>query len=202
MNYESLKNQIPPSQSDLLLQSWGFDLMNEYFSIATLLPRNNAPVIELATGTGRMCAILSCIYPFIISGDISLTDLPRTLQRIPLLVLDRVHFLQLNMEKLPFRSGSIDSIMCINTIHEVDHPQACMKEMIRTMSPNGTLVIGDFNKTGFSVMQKIQEIVYHTNHSEGFITMDEVELLLSSSFSTVRSVATPLNITYVSSDKR
>lgn len=149
-----------------------------------------------------MCAILSCMVPLVISGDISLTDLPRTIQRIPGQFLERIHFLQLDMEKLPFRSGSIASLVCMNTMHEVDHPYECLAEIVRVMRSDGTVIIGDFNRTGFDVMQKIHETVYHNNHSEGCITMDEIERILSSSFHSIRPLASPLNISYVASHKR
>jgi ubiquinone/menaquinone biosynthesis C-methylase UbiE len=115
MNIETILELITPSQSDQLLKIWGFDLVSEYFTIAQQLPPTNFPVIELATGTGRMSAILSCMFPSTISGDISLTDHPRTLQRVPKQFLSRIQFLQLNMENLPFRSDNILSCMRLST---------------------------------------------------------------------------------------
>jgi ubiquinone/menaquinone biosynthesis C-methylase UbiE len=202
MDITSLLNEIPPSASDQLLHSWGYDLLFEYHTIAQQLPPSNSPVIELATGTGRMCAILSGMFPSIISGDISLTDLPRTVQRIPQQYLSRLQFLQLDMEHLPFHSNRITSLVCMNTMHEVEQPKKCLEEIIRVMSMNGTAVIGDFNRTGFEVMQKIHEQVYHNDHPEGNITTDEIERILKVSFRSVRTIASPLNITYIASDKR
>ncbi len=193
---------IPQSQSDQLLRGWGFDLLKEYFSIVQQLPLTNSPVVELATGTGRMCAALSCIFPKIISGDISMDDLPRVYQRIPEQFLEHVNFVQLDMEVLPFPSKSISTLVCLNTMHEVSHPDVCLHEMIRVMNSNGTLVIGDFNQTGFDSMQKIHEIVYHNDHKEGSISTDEIVRVLTDSFQTVRSVTTPLNITYFASGKQ
>jgi len=202
MNIEPYLELIPMSQSDQLLRGWGYDLLREYYSIAQQLPVTNSPVIELATGTGRMCATLSCIFPTILSGDITLNDLPRVYQRIPEQFMERVNFVQLDMEALPFPSKSISTLVCLNTMHEVSHPHLCLQEMIRVMNPKGTLVIGDFNQTGFDTMRRIHEIVYHNDHQEGFISTDEIEKILTSSFHYVRSVTTPLNITYFASDKR
>ncbi len=201
MDIEPYLSLIPQSQSDQLLHGWGFDLLREYFVIAQQLSPTKSPIIELATGTGRMCATLSCIFPTIFSGDNSLTDLPRTYQRIPKQFAERVHYLQLNMENLPFRSDSISTLVCLNTMHEVSHPDVCLHEMIRVMNPNGTLVIGDFNRTGFDAMQKIHEIVYHNDHLEGSISTDKIKMVLTASFCSVRSVTTPLNTTYFASNK-
>jgi ubiquinone/menaquinone biosynthesis C-methylase UbiE len=202
MNVEPYLALIPLSQSDQLLRGWGYDLLRENFSIVQQLPVTNSPVVELATGTGRMCATLSCIFPMIISGDISVDDIPRVHQRLLKQFADRVHFMQLDMENLPFRSESISTLVCMNTLHEVSHPQLCLQEMIRVMNPKGTLVIGDFNQTGFDIMQRIHEIVYQNDHQEGSISTDEIEKILTASFHSFRSVTTPLNITYFASDKR
>jgi ubiquinone/menaquinone biosynthesis C-methylase UbiE len=201
-NSRSILARIPLSQSDKLLHGWGYDLLQEYFLIAGHLPGDSAPVIELATGTGRMCAVLSCLFPQIISGDISLQDLPRVRERIPADRSGRVQCVQLDMEQLPFRTNALKTIVCMNTLHETDHPEACLREMIRVLHPHGTLAAGDFNRTGFDVMQRIHEAVYHNTHSEGTITLDEIERQLAVSFRSLRTVTTPLNTTFFATGKR
>jgi hypothetical protein len=44
--YDSI-NFIPPSQSDLLLHDWGYDLIKEYVSIVQQLPQSYSSVIDL-----------------------------------------------------------------------------------------------------------------------------------------------------------
>lgn len=202
LEIDSLHKNITPSQSDRLLREWGFDLVREYFLIAQHLPSSNAPVIELATGTGRMSAVLSCLFPNVITGDISLQDLPRTRERIPRQYLDRVQFLQLDMEHLPFKNHSVRSVVCINTFHEIKQPHGCLQELLRIVHPNGTLIAGDFNSTGFEMMQKIHETVYHNNHDEGSFSLQEIELHLSEAFNTIQTVMTPLNTSFVATNKR
>ena len=102
MDINTHLEQIPQSQSDLLLRAWGYDLVREYFSVAQQLPQSSAPVVELATGTGRMSAVLSCIFPSIISGDISFNDLPRVLQRIPKPNVERGSFRTIEYGKPSF----------------------------------------------------------------------------------------------------
>ncbi len=201
MNVDALMEYIIPSQSDRLLHQSGFDLVREYFHIAQQIPPAGLPVLELATGTGRMSAVLASLFPSVITGDISLSDLPRTLNRIPSQYSHRVGFLQLDMEQLPFRTGSIQSIFCLNTLHETEHPQHCLQEMIRIAHHNGHLVIGDFNRTGFDAMQKIHQTVYHNDHSEGTITSEAIKEILERSFDSIRTVATPLNITFIATKK-
>ncbi len=192
---------IPHSQSDKLLHSQGYDLIQEYVSIVQQLPQPHSTVIELATGTGRMCTVLSHFFQTVITGDISLLNFPRAQQRIPKQYLERVNFLQLNMERLPFCSGSIPTIVCTNTLHEVENPKLCLQEMIRAVRSDGILVVGDFNNTGFEVMQKIHETVYHNNHNEGSISLNEIEEILRSHFRSVTLFSTPLNLTFFAESK-
>lgn len=199
---EQYLHQIPLSQSDRLLQEWGHDLLREYFSIAELLLPTDHPVLELATGSGRMCAVLSCLFPSIVTGDLTLTDHPRVIERVPPAFLSRITFLQLDMEQLPFGTGEILSIVCMNTLHETEQPSVCLQELIRITHPDGRLIVGDFNRTGFDVMQRIHELVYHNDHNEGIISPEEIHRQLSRSFQSVRTIETPLNRTFLATHKR
>jgi ubiquinone/menaquinone biosynthesis C-methylase UbiE len=195
-------SSMPFSESDILLHSWGFDLTKEYFSIASQVTTDAPFAVELATGTGRMSAVLSGLFSSVITGDLSLSDHERAIARVPMPYRNRVHYVQLNMESLPFRTGSIPLVFCVNTLHEVERPEQCIQEMIRVLSPNGTLVLSDFNKTGFEAMKKIHEIVYHNTHSEGFTTMEKVKQTLSRIFSSLKVVQTPLNAIVIASRKQ
>ncbi len=202
MNEFPLYSLIVPSESDRILHGFGCDLVLEYFSIARHLPVTAQPVVELATGTGRMIAVLSTFVPSILTGDLSLADVPRARKRVPQQFRDRVSFLQLDLERSPFRTDAIRSMVCLNTMHETDHPQACLSEMIRTIHPEGTLIVGDFNRKGFDLMQTVQQQVYHTDHHEGSITSDEIQDMLRESFTTVTAFETDLNISFIAEDKR
>jgi ubiquinone/menaquinone biosynthesis C-methylase UbiE len=194
-------HQIPLSQSDRLLNEWGHDLLREYFSIAELLLPTNHPVLELATGSGRMCAVLSCLFPSVVTGDRTLTDHPRVIERVPPEFLRRITFLQFDMEQLPFGTGQIHSVVCMNTLHETEHPSACLQELVRITQPEGRLIVGDFNRTGFDVMQRIHELVYHNDHNEGDISPEEIHRHLSLSFQSVSTIETPLNRTFLATRK-
>jgi|GEM_PF-680082 len=193
---------IPLSESDRLLHSWGFDLTKEYFSIVSRLDLTTPVVVELATGSGRMSAVLSGLFPVVLTGDYSLSDHARAVKRIPPQFLGRVQFVQLTMEVLPFRSNSIPLIVCMNTLHEVQQPMQCINEMFRVLSPKGTIVLGDFNNTGFSAMKTIHEIVYHDVHTEGCITMKEIYSVTKETFARIEEIETPLNYTLIASYKR
>ncbi len=201
MHSDSFLSSISLSDSDRLLHSWGFDLTKEYFSIANQVGIASSFAVELATGTGRMCAVLSGLFQTVVTGDYSIDDHERAVKRIPPANLNRMQFVRLNMESLPFRTDSIPLLFCLNTLHEVSRPERCVKEMIRVIRPDGTLVLGDFNKTGFEVMQKIHQIVYKNDHNEGTISMEALKEMLFRSFGSINETVTPLNETFIASQK-
>ncbi len=175
--------------------------MKEYFLIASHVHTSSLNVVELATGTGRMCAVLSGLFPFVITGDISLDDFPRAQERIPPQFKDSVCFIQLNMESLPFASNSLQTIFCMNTVHEVSNPLLCVDEMIRVLHPNGVLTVGDFNCRGFEMMQLVHKIVYHNNHNKGKLSINDVGGILSKRFLRCKTIETPLNSTIIATGK-
>ena len=65
-----------------------------------------------------------------------------------------------------------------------------------------TLIVGDFNRTGFDVMQRIHESFYHDNHNEGTISSTEIHQILKETFHSIQIVSTPLNTTYIASGKQ
>lgn len=202
MEEDSLYSRIEPSESDRILHGYGCDLVREYFSVARHLPISHQPIVELATGTGRMIAVLSTFAPSILTGDISLTDLPRAQNRVPEQFRERVSFLQLDLERLPFRTDAIRSMICMNTMHETERPFDCLQEMIRTIHPDGTLIIGDFNRKGFDLMQTVQQQVYHTDHHEGYISSTDIHHVLIETFNTVTIFRTEMNTSYIAVKKR
>ncbi|MFZ4619316.1 MAG: class I SAM-dependent methyltransferase [Bacteroidota bacterium] len=202
MDIERLLSEIEPSQSDRILHQLGFDLVREYFLIAEHLPMSEGPVLELATGTGRMSAVLASLHPSVITGDISLTDMPRAFARIPAQYRNRVQFQLLDMVKLPFRNDSVKSLVCMNTLHETEHPESCLEEMIRIVDPSGVFIVGDFSRKGFDTMQTIQRTVYHNDHSEGSISTEAIKKILQQHFDSILTFTTNLNITYIASLKR
>ena len=196
----SVISSIPPSESDRLLRSWGYDLTGEYEEIVckTPLPPHST-ILELATGTGRMTSVLTRLGFRVVTGDLDLAQRQRAEERITNAYLPLVQFLQLNMESLPFQDHAIPFLVCMNTLHELANPQKAFSELIRVHDPRGVLIIGDFNETGFGVMERLHQVVYAGHHSLGTMPLKEIEPTLQSRYQYIRSIETPLNISFVAS---
>ncbi len=197
---ERLVYGISPSMSDILLRAWGYDLRGEYYDIiqAAALPKDTA-VLELATGSGRMASILARTGHEVFSGDLVDEKLPEAKARIGEKSLNLVVFLRLSVEYLPFPTGSVDSIVCLNTLHELDRPDVGLEEILRVHSGVGPLVVGDFNETGFRMMQQLHRLVYRDDHPRGHMPVSAARELLERRYSRINTLATPLNDTVIAS---
>jgi ubiquinone/menaquinone biosynthesis C-methylase UbiE len=198
-----LIESIPLTDSDNLLKSWGYNLAAEYFEIINNAKLSNSqPILELATGTGRMSAVLTRLGYEVITGDISTEDREKAEKRITKHYLSKVRFVTINMENLPFENNSFSNVISMNTLHHLENPEVCIHELIRVHSGTHSLIIGDFNKDGFDALQKVHQILYKNDHSRGSLNIAKLKHLLEISYKQVREFHTNLNISYIASEKK
>ncbi|MBI4811060.1 MAG: class I SAM-dependent methyltransferase, partial [Ignavibacteriales bacterium] len=182
---------------------WGYNLAAEYFEILSYATHNkNEPILDLATGTGRMSAVLTRLGYDVITGDVSTEDKDKAEMRIGKEYLHKVKFLMLDMESLTFNSGSFSSVISMNTFHHLEHPDVCLKELIRVHSGKNSLIIGDFNETGFSELQKVHQILYGNDHPRGILNMVQIKSFLETQYREIKEVHTPLNLTCIALGKQ
>jgi ubiquinone/menaquinone biosynthesis C-methylase UbiE len=194
---QSLIDSIPSSNTDALLRERGFDLLLEYLQIINEAKFQPGRIVELATGTGRTSAILARQGFEVVTGDITLAKRSEALRRISSEYANRVSQTVLNMERLPFRDRSVPAVISLNTIHELEHPDQCLSEIIRIHDPAGVLVIGDFSEMGFEVMDEVHRIVFGKQHSRGRLSMESVKERLMDLYESVVLIETPLNVSVV-----
>jgi ubiquinone/menaquinone biosynthesis C-methylase UbiE len=203
VSIEFIVDSIPASKSDEQLRSWGYDLIAEYVQILREAHLDaTSPLLELATGSGRMSAVLTRLGFEVVTGDISAAKSADALARITPAFSDRVSRLTLNMKTLPFSEDHFRNILCLDTLHELEEPHACVSELIRVHDPSGTIVIGDFNELGFEVMQRLHRAVYGNDHTQGFLKMVDLRPLLQETYDVIQEVVTPLNISYIAAHKK
>lgn len=193
---------IPKSESDLLLNEWGFDLLEDYLAliIAASFPINNL-ILDVATGTGRAASILSRLGHHVITGDYDYNMRSESEIRITNEYLENVKYIQLNLERIPFLDSAVDNIVCINTLHELDNPFLCLNEIIRVHSCKGKLLIADFNSEGFDVLDKLHIVRYGKLHLRGKISSDKLESILINNYPEIKEINTKLNRGFIASGK-
>ncbi|MHB8871496.1 MAG: class I SAM-dependent methyltransferase [Candidatus Doudnabacteria bacterium] len=193
---------IPKSESDLLLNEWGFDLLEDYLTliIAANFPIDNF-ILDVATGTGRAASILSRLGHHVITGDYNYNLKNESKIRITNEYLDNIKYIQLNLERIPFPDSAVENIVCINTLHELDNPFLCLNEIIRIHSCKGKLLIADFNSEGFDVMDKLHTVRFGKLHPRGKISSEELRTILSVYYSEIKEIDTKLNRGFIASGK-
>ncbi|MBN1938202.1 MAG: class I SAM-dependent methyltransferase, partial [Candidatus Aminicenantes bacterium] len=91
-------------------------------------------------------------------------------------------FVQMGVPFLPFASGSIDRLFCLDFLEHVDDDRTTAAEIARVLRPGGTLVLIVPRTGPFIVMQKIRPAVglkleFYGHKREGY-TLSELETLL------------------------
>ncbi|MFH0735046.1 MAG: class I SAM-dependent methyltransferase [bacterium] len=194
---------IPKSKSDLLLNEWGFDLTDEYLTSITAanFPADNI-IFDIATGTGRAASTLARLGYDVITGDYNFENKSESDKRITEEYSNKVKYLKLDMERIPFPDNLINHIVCINTIHELKNPLLCLSEIFRVHSPNGKLLIADFNSEGFDLMDKLHKTRYNKLHPRGKMSSDELKNILANKYSEINEIDTKLNKVFIVKGKR
>ena len=97
-------------------------------------------------------------------------------------------------EGLPFRTASVDAVVCANSLHYYPHPVAALMEFHRVLKPEGFLVIADWCHDFLTcrISQWALRLVHQTGiHSYGLVHCQGVEdltrLLTSAGFQTEMS---------------
>jgi len=190
------------NQTDVLLNDVGYDLLEECRQAVTIAGIDrDAPVLDVATGSGRMASVLSEFGHVVYSGDISCDAFLKVRDRLGGLVDRRMAFVLLDAAEMPFLDESFRAIVCANALHEMREPKAVLSEMIRLCSRNGRLIVTDFNDKGFEMMAQVHLQTHGREHSRGSITADEISHNLSLHFADVQHHSLALNHLWIASGK-
>ncbi|QOJ27896.1 MAG: class I SAM-dependent methyltransferase [Ignavibacteriales bacterium] len=195
--------KIPKSQSDLLLNHWGYDVMEEYTEMISGAGfPDGCQILDVATGTGRAVSILVRLGYRVVTGDISFDGKHDADKRVTPMYYHRVQYVKLNLEQAPFGDDSVRNIVCMNTLHELENPNACLDEIFRIHSPNGTLLIADFNAEGMDIMDKLHIIKFGERHPKGKSSLRELECWLKSRYTNIREFHTRMNRGFIVTGKK
>lgn len=195
--------KIPKSQSDLLLNHWGYDVMEEYTEmISEAKFPEGCRVLDVATGTGRALSILVRLGYSVVTGDISFEGKHDADKRVTPMYFHRVQYVKLDLERAPFANDSVDYIVCMNTLHELENPNACLDEIFRIHSPGGTLLIADFNAEGMDIMDKLHIVKYGERHPKGKSSLMELECRLKERYTSIREFHTRMNRGFIVTGKK
>lgn len=141
-----------------LYKSFGYDIEEERRFIFEKSKPISGNILEVGTGKGHFAFELARAGHSFISIDVSREEQDIAMLNIEHAGLsDKVIFKIENAEALSFKDSDFDVIFSINTVHHFKEPFKVMDELTRVIKSGGKIVLGDFNKEGFKMMDKIHE---------------------------------------------
>jgi len=120
------------------MQTINFDYLNI---------KANDLILDIGCGEGRHAIGLHVDKKVDVVGlDLSIEDIRTAKNRIKDFSISRDNtssclFGLGNIQQLPFKSSSYNSIICSEVLEHVESPQEAMKEMVRVLKPGGVLAI-------------------------------------------------------------
>jgi ubiquinone/menaquinone biosynthesis C-methylase UbiE len=161
----------------------------------------NEPVLDVATGSGRMAATLSVAGYSVLSGDIDPDALERTRIRLTESGLDGVELIGLDATCIPFED-EFASVVCANAIHHMTDPILSISEMTKACAKGGKLAIIEFNSRGYEVIGTIHESQNKATHERGSLDSQGIAAHLALRFANVEYHRLDLNNVWIASQKR
>ncbi|MBI2990235.1 MAG: class I SAM-dependent methyltransferase [Candidatus Magasanikbacteria bacterium] len=124
-------------------------------------------ILEVGAGSGFDAKELLGRNYELVLGDVSPETLNRLSQRLGLLSDERVYYVALDAEHLPFLSNSFEAMYMIATFHHVESPIAALAEAERVLKPDGLLILGvEPNLTYFRPIRWFKGILYRLSHTD------------------------------------
>lgn len=143
-------------------------------------------VLDVATGSGRMLEQLVVRGHSVVSGDIDSGALDRARERLGDLA-DKPTLLVLDAHELPFGDDAFEMATLVNAIHEVDNPKGVLDEIARVLTPEGKMLVVEFNSIGFELMELHHQAQGRGEHPKGEMSTEEIDEYLRSSFRRVET---------------
>jgi ubiquinone/menaquinone biosynthesis C-methylase UbiE len=193
----------PPTASDRLLLEMGYDILSELRRAVQMAELNpSSPVLDVATGSGRMTLALREAGYHVISGDISEEVVSETRQRIGDLVQGFAQFRILDATHLDLPDSSVQSVVTANAMHHMNDPDRVLEEMTRVLRPDGKLVFVEFNERGFKAIDRAHQSIHGKRHCRGRISANRIHAFLVSRFEQVRRHRLTINNVWIAGGKR
>ncbi len=173
MENEILGNHKRYLERKKLYQNYGFDIDKERRSIFDKAGPVSGRILEVGTGKGH--------FTFVLAGEghrFTSIDVSEEEQKIARLNLQYFHLEDLvdfrveNAERLSFKDRSFNIVFSVNTIHHLKNPFRVMDEINRVVDFGGRIILADFNKAGFEVLDRLHAAEGNLHDVSGFNLRD------------------------------
>jgi len=167
-------------EREALYKSFGYDVEKERVSIIEQARPLRGKILEAGTGKGHFALALAKQGHKFTTFDIS--EKEQKFARLNLEYFGLSHLADFrieNGEHLSFKDKSFDVIFSVNTIHHLLNPYKFIDQLTRALSSEGKIILSDFNKKGFKIMEKIHA-TEGKKHEVGKTTLPDINKYLKS----------------------
>ncbi len=165
-----------------LFKNYGWNFIQERKSIIKVAEPIIGKILEIGAGKGYFTLELAKYNFNFISIDCSSEELEYALLNLQYYGLqDQVLFKKMDSENLDFDDNSFDTVFSVNMLHHLEKPYKCIDEMLRVLNKGGKLIISDFTKKGFEVIDRIHKSEGKT-HSVNSVYIEDIKKYLSEKY--------------------
>jgi SAM-dependent methyltransferase len=105
----------------------------------------DARVVDVGCGTGQMCLYLGRADRLVVGADLARASLRLGRAAVRRFGLDRVLFLETDLQRPGLRSGAFDVVYSSGVLHHTPDPRASFAHLVKLARPGGTIVVGVYN---------------------------------------------------------
>jgi ubiquinone/menaquinone biosynthesis C-methylase UbiE len=153
---ELIDNHAHLVERNTFYREYGYDVhKNVAFVLSQTLPLAGR-ILEIGTGKGRfLTALLQR------ASRVTTIDIDPNEQRFARLNVafakppGKARFLITDAARLPWRNGTFDAVISMNALHHIADLPGVLDEALRVVKPTGKIVLADFSKKGFAIMEQI-----------------------------------------------
>jgi SAM-dependent methyltransferase len=120
----------------------------EHNRFAQLVDRalpGDARIVEVGCGTGQMCLYLARADRIVIGADLTRASLRLGREAAGRFGLDRVAFVETDLQHPGLRSSSFDLVYSAGVLHHTPDPRASFARIAALARPGGMIVVGVYN---------------------------------------------------------
>lgn len=131
--------------------SFGADRRWRKKVIKALRPCHPTKIADIATGTGKLAAMLAAKLKAEVYG----IDISESMLEVAKKKYRNIHFICADGETIPFPDNSFDAITIAFGIRNFENPVAGLKEACRVMKPGGMIAVLEFSKPSDNLFGRV-----------------------------------------------
>jgi len=105
----------------------------------------DARIVDVGCGTGQMCLFLARADRVVVGADMARASLRLGGAAAEQFGLDRVQFVETDLQRPGLRSGAFDVVYSSGVLHHTPDPRASFARLAQLARPGGTIVLGVYN---------------------------------------------------------